>query len=36
MFQLSLPAINGLVTGIIAIIAGIVVMAFPKILNYLI
>ncbi len=36
MQQLGIPAINGLIIGIIAIVAGIVIIIFPHILNYLI
>ena len=36
MPQFVLPAVNSLTIGIIAIIAGIIIIAFPRILNYVI
>ena len=36
MFAFGLSSINGLVAGIIAVAAGIIVMMFPRILNYII
>jgi uncharacterized membrane protein HdeD (DUF308 family) len=36
MFGLTLPTISGLLMGILAIIFGVIVMIFPKILNYLV
>ena len=36
MLTFGLPVINGIIAGIIAIIFGIVIVAFPRILNYFI
>jgi hypothetical protein len=36
MFEFNFPAVTGLVTGIIAAVAGIIIIIFPTILNYLI
>lgn len=34
--QFALPAVNGLIIGIIAIVVGLIILIFPHILNYFI